>query len=424
MIKMKESKIMYNDRLLAILYILSMTVAFTTRYGDLQLGYKLQIIIGIIWVILGFCKLFINGFKFKGLFKDDFPQFIKVYLLPHIIIHGYTILLMVLNKVEWKYFTSNLTVYIPTLLAIMAFYLLGTKAFEYTCVALILSWLLSVGTSLILKGPAIFSHAIIQAYIDPYDNTGGLTINYLELHDFVLAIGYIVIAYVFTNLKLNKRTLGFLFIVLILMILGMKRVSVLGILLAVVFYVFLKRFPKKSKYKICIIAGWGAFLICYLYIYLLSDGNVFYDYIAKYGINVMGRNYYYKAIMSYAKFSPTFIGIGRNVVTQLLNTSLSYLRVGGVHSDIIKMYVENGFVLFGFWLWYYLIYIFKFYKKKYGINCAILYFGIVIYMFTLYLTDNIEIYFICQILSIMIPIKYALDTKKLSFDECKVCTNK
>lgn len=414
-----------NDKkFLNVLYIVTMTIAFTTRYGDLFLGYKLQIMIGMLWVILGIFKLYINGFKFKGLFKDDFPQFIKVYLLPHIIIHGYTILLMLMNKVEWKYFTTNLTVYIPTLLAIMAFYLLGTKAFEYTCVALILSWLLSVGTSFILKGPAIFSHAILQAYIDPLDTTGGLTINYLELHDFVLAIGYIVIAYVFTNLHLTKKNLVFLSLILVFMILGMKRVSILGLVLSIVFYLVLKRFSKRTQYKICIGAGWAAFVICYIYIFLLSDGNVFYDYIAKYGINVMGRNYYYKAIMSYAKFSPTFIGIGRNVVTQLLNTSLSYLRVGGVHSDIIKMYVENGFVLFGFWLWYYLIYIFKFYKKKYDINCAILYFGIVIYMFTLYLTDNIEIYFICQILATMIPIKYALDMKKLSFDECKVRTNK
>lgn len=419
---MDKLKNIYNNKLLIISYIFSMTIAFTTRYGDLQLGYQLQIIIGMIWVLLGFFKLLINEFKFKGLFKDDFPQFIKVYLLPHIIIHGYTILLMITNKVEWKYFTTNLTVYIPTLLAILAFYLLGTKAFEYTCIALIFSWFLSVVTSFILKGPAIFSHAILQAYIDPYDNTGGLTINYLELHDFVLAIGYIVIAYVFTNSHLTKKNLIFLFLIAVFMILGIKRISILGLILAIVFYLVLKRFSKRTQYKICIIAGWGAFLICYLYIYLLSDGNVFYDYIAKYGINVMGRNYYYKAIMSYAKFSPAFIGIGRNVVTQLLNTSLSYLRVGGVHSDIIKMYVENGFIVFGFWLWYYLIYIFKFYNKKYGINSAVLYFGIVIYMFTLYLTDNIEIYFICQILATMTPIKYALEVKRSA--DYKSLTNK
>ena len=125
----------------------------------------------------------------------------------------------------------------------------------------------------------------------------------------------------------------------------------------------------------------------------------------------MGRNYYYQAIMKYATFSPGFIGIGRNVVTKILNSELSYLNVGGVHSDIIKMYVENGFILFGLWLWYQLIFMLKFYKKEYGDNVAILYFGFLIYLFTLYLTDNVEVYFICQILVTMLPITYALKQK-------------
>ena len=125
----------------------------------------------------------------------------------------------------------------------------------------------------------------------------------------------------------------------------------------------------------------------------------------------MGRDYNYRAIMDYAQFKPSFLGIGRNVVTQLLNTELSYLHVGGVHSDIIKMYVENGFILFGGWLAYYLVYLKNVYKKHYSEKSVILYFEIIIYMFTLYLTDNVEIYFICQILAIMIPVTYALKTK-------------
>ena len=87
------------------------------------------------------------------------------------------------------------------------------------------------------------------------------------------------------------------------------------------------------------------------------------------------------------------------------------MNVGGVHSDIIKMYVENGFILFGLWLWYQLIFMLKFYKKEYGDNVAILYFGFLIYLFTLYLTDNVEVYFICQILVTMLPITYALKQK-------------
>ena len=66
-----------------------------------------------------------------------------------------------------------------------------------------------------------------------------------------------------------------------------------------------------------------------------------------------------------ASFSPTFMGIGRNALSFMLNGGeLSYLRVGGVRSDIIKMYVKNGFIMFFFWLFINVYYIPKNKKKN------------------------------------------------------------
>ena len=400
-----------NKKLLRILYIVTMTLAFTTRYGDLEIGFTIQIFIGLFWIILGVLKFKDNGYCFNGKNDKQLPKFIFLYMLPHVVIQVYTIVLMLFGKVDWGYFTTNLTVYVPTLLAIVAIYLIGINVYWYTFLALFLSWCLSVVISLICKGPAIFTHAIIQAYINPLDQTGGLSINYLELHDLVLAIGYLLIYYLFTNHKLEKKEKIILIFTIVIMILGMKRVSVLGLIFVLIFYFILKKVPSEKQFKVCFILGVTIFVLSYLFIYVLSDGNIFYDVISDLGINVMGRNYYYQAIMKYATFSPGFIGIGRNVITKILNSELSYLNVGGVHSDIIKMYVENGFILFGLWLWYQLIFMLKFYKKEYGDNVAILYFGFLIYLFTLYLTDNVEVYFICQILVIMLPITYALKQK-------------
>ena len=389
-----------------------MILAFTTRYGDYRVGFYLQIFVGAFWTLIAFMQLWINKFKFKGIYASDFIWLLKVYLVPHFVIHLYTLFLMMIGKVDWNYFTTNATVYIPTLLAIFSLYLFGVDAYKYNCISLLCSWCLSVIASTVLKGFAIFPHAVLQAYINPYDMTGGLTINYLELHDLVLAIGYILIFFIFTNAKLTRRNFFCLVMVFLVMGLGMKRVTILGLILVIIFNMVLKRFTENRKYKFCLVSGWMAFIICYLYIYILSKGDLFFEFIENFGINVMGRNYYFQAIMKYAEFTPSFLGIGRNVVTQLLNNELSYLKVGGVHSDIIKMYVENGFILFGIWLWYYLIHMTKAYKKKYGITEAILYFGLIIYTFTLYLTDNVEIYYICQIFSILIPATYALKQKK------------
>lgn len=405
-----------NNNFMISLYIISLTFAFTTRYGDYRIGFELQMLIGAFWIIIALLNFLINGRTFKSKLGSDFKWLIKLYLTPHIVIHLYTIILMIVGKVDWNYFTSNVTVYIPTLLSIVSIYLFGTKAFEYTFIALIASWLLSVISSMLMKGPAIFLHAILQAYINPNDTTGGLIVNYLELHDLVLAIGYILVFYVFSSSKLlTKKKFITLTSTLLVIGLGMKRVTLVALVLVLIFHALTRTLSDYKRYKLCLLAGWFAFIVCYLFIFVLSKGNEFYDFVANHGINVMGRNYYYQAIMRYAEFRPTFIGIGRNVVTRILNNELSYLKVGGVHSDIIKMYVENGFIMFGLWLWYYLIYVTKQYRKRYGNSEAILYFSLVIYTFTLYLTDNIEVYFICQIFSILIPATYALERKRQDY---------
>lgn len=391
-----------------LIYILLMTIAFTTRYGDLQIGYEIQFTIGIILIVI--CCIFLLKNKDKDIY--DLKCFFKMYFVPHLLIHLYTIILMVVKKVSWSYFTTNASVYIPTLIALCSIYMFGEKAYKYNFVALICSWCLSVFISLITKGIYIFPHAILQAYINPFDTIGGLTSNYLELHDLVLALGYIVVYYIYKSEKIKKSDLPIIFMVLLIMILGMKRISILGIFLSVLFIKIIKYVPENKKYNICKFFGVMIFIISYLFIYMVSNGELFYNIMSKFNINVMGRNYYYDAIIKYSDFSIKFLGTGRNSVTKILNNQLSYLKVGGVHSDIIKMYVENGFIVFGLWLWYYLIKITKCYTKRYGISAGILYFSLTIYTFTLYFTDNTENYFICQIFNIIIPITYSLKIVK------------
>lgn len=405
---------LYNKSLWKYLYIISMALAFTTRYADIKLGFELQMFIGLFWIAVAFLKLEKNKFAVKNCSRQDLIFFFEIYFIPRVVIHLYSIMLIVLGKIESSFFSTNVTVYIPTLLVIFSIYLFGTKAFKYNCYALIVSWALSVSASFICKGPYVFVFAIKQAYFDVMDNTFS---NYLELHDLVLAMGYIVIFYYISREKLTKKNIFVLLLVLLIMILGFKRIAVLGVIIVMFLYFIFKQLGIQKQYKICIMLGWIGFLLCYGFIFIMSKGPVFFDMLAKFGINPMGRNYYYMEIMKYAEFKIDFLGIGRNSITQILNTDLSYLRVGGVHSDIIKMYVENGFVLFGLWLWFSLVKVTKLFKKRFGMKSAVIYFMITIYTFSLYLTDNIEIYFICQILAMIIPMTYALKDKERNREE-------
>lgn len=395
-----------RNKNLAILYVLSMAFACNTLYGNIQLSYKPQIIVGLIWIILGLClRIYTNRQMDK-----DLCFFLKLYLTPHIVIHVYTIFLIILGKVPIQYFTTNLKVYVPTILAIVSIYIFGNKAFYYNIYSVILSWFVSVFVSLISKGPLIIPHAILEGWLNII-SFAGIERNYFELHDIVLSVGFLLCFYLFSREKLSLKNLKIILLVLLIMILGVKKIAILGVLIAVFFYILIKKYSENKKYIICIFAGVAIIIFSYIYIYIMMDDRLV-SWLLSVGIDPRGRQYYYQALLSLVEFSPTFIGLGRNSVAHIFSTQLSYLKVAGVHSDIIKMYVESGFIMFSFWLFYNCIYILSRYKKKFGNKAAVIYFSILIYLFSLYFTDNVENYFVSQVLSITIPLTYALNAKE------------
>ncbi len=224
------------DLPIVLVYIISMAFTFTTLYGDIKIGYKFQIIIGLIWIIVILIKMIVDKFSFKQTCNRNIVLFLLLYLAPLIVIHLYTIIGMMFGRVPWKYFTSNLTVYVPTALAILSIYLFRKKTLIYTLYALLLSWIISVTVSFITKGVMIFPNAIYQGYINPESSLGHLKYNYLELHDLVLACGYPFIYFLFSNRYLERNNKYIFISMIVIMFLGMKRIAVIGLILTFIFY--------------------------------------------------------------------------------------------------------------------------------------------------------------------------------------------
>ena len=120
----------------------------------------------------------------------------------------------------------------------------------------------------------------------------------------------------------------------------------------------------------------------------------------------MARNIFYEYICSNAKFSLFFTGLGRGSVMALMRQQYDgYIYV---HSDILKMYVEIGFLFFIIYLAYYFIGLTKYIEKTHGLNCSIAYFICITFTFVLYLTDNTESYYICVFIRTLIPMYLCL----------------
>ena len=394
-----------NSNIIKFLYIISLAVSFTPRLGDIVLSKNVQLGIGLFWILFAITKKVTrNKFRTVSNGNSDLKWMVRFYFVPTVLIHVWTIILMAVGVLSWINFTTNIGTYIPTLLAISSIYIFGEKAFKINFYALAAAYVISIVSSAVLIGPSI----ILDGFLKSLGFDGTLGFNYLELHDIVLPLGLVLTYYIFSMERLTKRNFTIIFLTLLIMILGLKRISVLGVFLAVIFHHVIQKFNPRTQYKFCRIAGAVMMAGCFIFIWLLVNGDEFWEIVEPLGINFTGRNYYWKALAELCEFSPKFLGLGRNYTYLLFSGELSYMHVGAAHSDILKMYAENGFILFTYWLFHYLLNLTKKYKEMFSVDAATVYFGITIYLFTLYFTDNVETYFATIMFSILIPASNAL----------------
>ena len=226
----------------------------------------------------------------------------------------------------------------------------------------------------------------------------------LEVHELTYCIGICLIYYVFV--KLEKKNRMRIVLLTIFFILGGKRIAFAGVLVSGLFAVIVRK-KGISKKSIVLIGAIGT-SICVGWIALLYNGEVMLLF-ARYGINVMGRDSLYSYFISRTSFSPQSIGWGLAATTKAMENMTraevgNMVNVRGLHNDILKMYIDCGFV--GSLIWYMLnlISIPLSILKKFGKKDATLYMALMLFTFISYLTSNIESAFVYQVILILIPL--------------------
>ena len=152
-----------NQKAFAIFYVITMMIAFTPRFADVDLGYRPAIVIGALWVLF-FGYHFVRDYRRNSVNVRVATWGLKTYLIPHMVIHAYTIVLMILGKISFSHFSTNVTVYVPALVAVLSVYYFGKDALKLNCIAVICSYTVSVLISTLVKGFVIFPHGIIEGY--------------------------------------------------------------------------------------------------------------------------------------------------------------------------------------------------------------------------------------------------------------------
>ena len=231
----------------------------------------------------------------------------------------------------------------------------------------------------------------------------------MEVHDLTFAMGLFFLYYMFVENKKERSHIKKILLSFILIVLGLKRIEILALAVAIVSYWVVLRKGKTMKGRSIFF-----FLVFSMltvgYVYIIGSGTL--EILAtRFGIDFMGRLSYYSYARKFYKFSPLFLGNGYTYFSRYWGSLYSSgFRIGGygvaasIHSDILVMFIEIGFI--GMLIWIYYCFKYKTVKlnRRNGTAVGEYYLLATIYMFILYLTDNTSTYFITQMIYYLIPL--------------------
>lgn len=306
-----------------------------------------------------------------------------------------------------KYWTRFLTYFLDKI-----FIIIFAVCISYICKK---NTIKCISNSLLIDGFLIVTMVVIKygfgeifnafmAILGIYPENPAMKI--LEVHELTYCIGLCLIYYLFFSKGEKKKDMIRIILLSIIFVLGGKRIAFAGIIVSGMISIIIHRKELTSKSIIAI--GLIGIIICYCYIAILYNGS-FMSAMTEHNINVMGRDLIYQYFIKRTELSIDYHGWGFASVSKVIETMSrsevqNMINVRGLHNDILKIYIECGFIFFFFWLFINMIYITLQILKKIGKKEATFYITLIIFAFITYLTDNTENYFVFQIILCASPL--------------------
>lgn len=334
-------------------------------------------------------RQWLNDVGLQGRNRSSIDRVLTCFLRynsgSQLLIYAYTVALILFGLTEQRFLSTNAMTFINGVSAISVIYLFGRRSIRCSFVALCCAWVVG----------------LFRGFLFP--ERGSFWVS-MEMHDLAFGAGYILLYYLFVHRKWTLKSVACFGVLLLAVLFAFKRIGLAGLAVTVVIWVVLRFLPTDRSRRILL--RWGSvavIAVCYLFvaIFLTGWGASLLESV---GINTMGRNYYYAVLAQRCEFSPWFLGLGRNASATLFATDYSYLKVGNVHSDILRMYAECGFVLFGIWLCIYWLALPRAVEKRFGYKAMEFYLLCTAYTFVVYSTDNTELYVVNQYFYLMMII--------------------
>lgn len=312
------------------------------------------------------------------------------FLVPFVIIIIYSVIVnLITNKMPLdEILIAGLYWIIPILMAIIFYLDVYKEGIDIIFNAILLNYF-----AVILKCISINGFFYLLKLSTYTNNFGSL----LEVHTIGLSLPLFLIYYIFQYYenKIKLRTTFWIGILFTFMC-G-KRIVLIAIIVVLFSYFLLKNTPRKLKKRRLYLFIFIIFISSFLYLIIVKYD--FIQYLSQLiGINTMSRVETWGALKEFYVISPIFPGNGVGFSTYYLkNLDGIYIngflnKVGDVHNDILKNYIDLGFFMFLYYMWSIIVGNIIYFIRKRCHSLSMLYFLLMFYTIILMLVDNIMRY--------------------------------
>lgn len=317
--------------------------------------------------------------------KYLFGKYLKLGIAPYVLIFGYSVFLIIVNHQGSRFFNRSLGSILIAVMTIITsaslVFIFKEKAPDVICYGLIINYIIHVA----LNFGKIGFRGLLQHIINPLNTYQGI----FELHSVGFTLNLLLFYYL---IKKDKSDSGKMITILIILYLVMKRIACVGLVLSLVVWfitdVILKNRGEK-KYKAVL---WVLVIGSFIYVWFICMyPEQFKMLMVKLG--VFNRYLISNSFAGYYSFDIRYLGRGFGFVSVLMpDMDIAGASVAALHNDVLKDFIEEGFI--GFCIIYY--YFFVGLPKSILKNCSIRAFSCVaillVYTFVTMLTDNVVDY--------------------------------
>lgn len=387
---MKVSK---NKNFMGLIFVLLIYRSLSTgRQGLFSVTYWDKYIIGIICCIMLFLSLLV-----KNQMKFSVPYTIKKIsgwmFFPIIAAWIYSCFIIILNPMEFsgiftRSFSNVAFAFLAIIQGMLVYLYFREDAVNLTFIAYVACFMTSVLVAFINGGFSQFASML-------FDSTYNGSV--LEMSELTPAICLFMIYYLYKNRyrgMSKKETAIRVGICFFILIVGMKRILILSSAVIIFLYWFLKRKNERINKWINIISV-GLVIVIYVYIYGIRSGLI-YDLLEKYNINTMSRMQLWKAVSGTYDFSPLYFGRGLGYSSKWMDYNwsttgiLGLSQTTGLHNDLLKYFIDLGFLGSGIYIYLYLNFISRKIGKLLDRKAEVVYFLLMVLQILCWFTDNVS----------------------------------